>query len=127
MYDFWSVLWVVALDGSEPAVLPRSHDPWPSFDELQPAWSPDGARIAVMTCNYTRGCGSPGQLVVMNADGSSFVVVATATGYAHPTWSPDGRVIAFASDNSIEWISVDGSRRGRIIANGTSPAWRPGN
>jgi Tol biopolymer transport system component len=61
----------------------------------------------------------------MNADGSDLVRVAGASGYAAPTWSPDGRTIAFASAGSIEWVSADGGERGRIIANGTSPAWRP--
>ncbi len=42
--------------------------------------------------------------------------------------SPDGQAIAFASAStpgSIDWVSVDGLQRGRIIANGASPAWRP--
>ena len=65
------------------------------------------------------------RIVVRNRDGSGLTGVTMATGYAHPTWSPDGRFIAFASENSIEWVSVDGSRRGRVIANGMSPAWRP--
>jgi Tol biopolymer transport system component len=51
--------------------------------------------------------------------------LAAASGFASPTWSPDGQVIAFASSNAIEWVSADGSQRGRIIADGHSPAWRP--
>jgi hypothetical protein len=34
-------------------------------------------------------------------------------------------MIAFASANAIEWIRADGSERGRILADGHSPAWRP--
>jgi Tol biopolymer transport system component len=66
-----------------------------------------------------------GAVAVMNADGSGLVLLTMASGYAHPTWSPDGQMIAFASANAIEWVSADGSQRGRIIADGTSPAWRP--
>jgi len=61
----------------------------------------------------------------MNADGSGMVRVAATSGFASPTWSPDGQTIAFASGSSIEWVSADGSQRGRIIDSGTSPAWRP--
>jgi TolB protein len=124
LIDFWLDIWVASADGSQPTVL-RSHDPQPTFDELQPAWSPDGQRIAVVTCPLTWTYCDSGAVAVMNADGSGLVRVASASGYAHPTWSPDGRIIAFASAHSIEWVSADGSQRGRIIADGTSPAWRP--
>jgi len=51
-------------------------------------------------------------------------LVATS-GFTSPTWSPDGLVIAYASASAIEWVSADGSQRGRIIDHGHSPAWRP--
>lgn len=126
MFDFWFDVWVVSADGSQATVL-RQHTPLtPNPDEQhQPAWSPDGRRIALVECPWSFfGCSS-GAIAVMNADGSDLVRVAAASGYAAPTWSPDGRTIAFASANSIEWVSADGGERGRIIANGTSPAWRP--
>jgi Tol biopolymer transport system component len=64
-------------------------------------------------------------ITVMNANGTGTIRLATTTGFAGPTWSPDGQVIAFASSNGIEWVSADGRQRGRIIADGHSPAWRP--
>jgi Tol biopolymer transport system component len=62
---------------------------------------------------------------VMNADGSGPTRLLATSGYAHPTWSLDGQVIAFGSPSGIEWVSADGSARGLIVANGHSPAWRP--
>jgi Tol biopolymer transport system component len=124
MYDFVYDTWILTLDGAEPALLPRSRELWPHCNEVQAAWSADGQRMAASAvCAYDGVDLS--RIVVRNRDGSGLTGVTMATGYAHPTWSPDGRFIAFASENSIEWVSVDGSRRGRIIANGMSPAWRP--
>jgi Tol biopolymer transport system component len=122
--DFWLDTWVMSADGTRATVL-RDHDPQPLDDQLQPAWSPDGERLALVACPTTWSYCDAGSVKVMNADGSGLVFLTRAAGYAHPTWSPDGRTIAFANGNAIEWVSDDGSQRGQIIENGTSPAWRP--
>ena len=126
MFDFWFDIWVVSPDGLQPMVL-RNHDPeTPNpYEQYQPAWSPDGSRIAHVECPWAFNFCSSSAIAVMNADGSGLVRLAAATGFARPSWSPDGQAIAFASGSSIEWVSVDGSKRGWILANGHSPAWRP--
>lgn len=124
LVDFWLDIWVVSADGTRATAL-RSHDSQPQTDQLQPAWSPDGGRIAIVACPNTWSYCDAGSIRVMNADGSGLMELTKANGYAHPTWSPDGQTIAFANGNAIEWISADGSQRGRIIENGASPAWRP--
>jgi PKD repeat protein len=126
MFDFWFDVWVVAPDGSQLSAL-RSHTPLtPNPDEQhQPAWSPDGRRMAYLECPWAFHVCSSSVIGVMNADGSGAVRLAAASGYASPTWSPDGQVIAFSSANAIEWVRADGSQRGRIVRDGHSPAWRP--
>ena len=126
MFDFWFDIWVMPLDGSEPTVL-RTHTPsTPGMNEqYQPAWSPDGRRIALVECPWAYNFCSSSAITVMNADGSGLVRIAAASVSARPSWSPDGQILAFASAGSIDWVSADGSQRGRIIADGTSPAWRP--
>ena len=47
------------------------------------------------------------------------------SGMASPNWSPSGQVIAFMSGGNLEWVTADGSQHGKIITNGSSPAWRP--
>jgi Tol biopolymer transport system component len=70
--------------------------------ETQPAWSPDGTRIA-----YARfpavddSCmGCPDSIVVTDADGSNTRVLITSSGDAagvnRPTWSPDGTKLLFS-------------------------------
>ena len=56
---------------------------------LDPAWSPDGTRIA-----FTRWSGRQG-VYVMNSDGSDVRLLHEIAGAKSPTWSPDGAKIAF--------------------------------
>jgi Tol biopolymer transport system component len=64
-----------------------------AFDE-DPAWSPDGTRIAFVKLG---DLASPG-IYVMNADGSGpRWILEDSTGPTSPSWSPDGTSIVFES------------------------------
>jgi WD40 repeat protein len=54
------------------------------------AWSPDGSQIA-----FSRLVGDSAQLRVVNSDGTAEKTLARDAG--HPTWSPDGKRLAFIS------------------------------
>jgi Tol biopolymer transport system component len=57
-----------------------------------PAWSPDGTRIAfIRNWNINPG----GNLYIMNADGSNVVQKTFTNDAGNPAWSPDGNRIAF--------------------------------
>jgi Tol biopolymer transport system component len=104
----------------------------------QPAWSPDGTRIA-----FVRGASvpttlivRPGSVFVMNADGSDVQRLTRGWLDARPAWSPDGREIAFSRGKSFPsssraiWVmDADGGRQRQLTHTAESldgaPAWSP--
>ncbi len=105
-----------------------------SFDDgYEPAWSPDGRRIA-FTSTRSSTPGAPvlhQEIYVMNADGSGVTRVTNnpAQDAVHPAWSPDGRRIAFTSFSDIYVANADGSGSPINLTNDqppdAQPSWSP--
>lgn len=77
-----------------------------NLDQLGPAWSPDGSKIAFYgRANYR----SNGDIYIMDADGSNIINLTDSPDNddLYPAWSPDGSKIAFHSNQPSE---VDESR-----------------
>ena len=83
-------IWVMNPDGTGQTNLTNSVD----INEVNPAWSPDGARIA-----YFEGYNWNFNLRLMNADGTNpSGPITTTFSYpygSNPSWSPGGTQIAF--------------------------------
>jgi Tol biopolymer transport system component len=106
----------------------------PAIHDLQPAWSPDGKRIAFVRRSFAdENHPGPWEVWVMNADGGRQRRIARGT---EPTWSPDGGWIAFTGAYTPRvsrpdiWVArADGSDRRRLTVNSAfsdrSPDWSP--
>jgi TolB protein len=100
----------------------------PGWDS-EPAWSPDGKRIAYTSA----GSNTPPAIYVMKVDGTARRRRTFGrTGDGSPAWSPDGRKILFTCEaNRISDICVvgaDGKGRLRLTedeAENRNPAWQP--
>ncbi|HUQ20690.1 MAG TPA: hypothetical protein VM099_13830 [Gemmatimonadaceae bacterium] len=136
-------IWTIAPDGSESPEGKLLTTDISAGSSL--AWSPDGRRIAFVRRDKAAvGSASPGgrdAIFIMNGDGSGAALVNSGFHWAtSPTWSPDGRQIAFTAvgdpntgvcgwvecDPYIEIAGEDGKRyRSVVPASAEQPAWRP--
>ena len=118
--DEYFEIWTMDPDGSKKRRLTR-------HGGRDPAWSPDGRRIAYVRFDTA---------YVMDADGSHehrLFRGPTARNIASPAWSPDGQKFAFArymGDFNFEiWvINADGTGQRRLTRNklvDDAPDWSP--
>ncbi len=95
-----------------------------SGGDWDPAWSPDGTRLAFES-DRARAV-DRGDIFVVNWDGSGLVqLTSDESDDREPAWSPDGRRIAF--DRSGIWVmsAADGSGATMVTLNGSHPSWSP--
>lgn len=92
--------------------------------DSQPAWSPDGSQLAVVThWNGQNG------ILVMQPDGSLPHLITGDWSDSGPAWSPDGTRIAYVNNGSLFVINPDGSGRQGVWSLPTGylgrPTWSP--
>lgn len=94
---------VVALDGSWPVRLSGDAD-----FALDPVWAPDGASVAWMEWDVPAMPWDASRIVVAPADGSTaprLVAGGDGVQVQQPRFSPDGRALAFLSDEG-GWLNL---------------------
>ena len=97
--------------------------------DRNPAWSPDGNRLA-----FVREVETGSDLYVINADGSGLRRLVTGGNNRSPAWSPDGARIAFSRGSSGDFLlytidpdapGVPPTRVGFESGLNFDPAWSP--
>jgi hypothetical protein len=116
-------------DGSDPTLIANNSDLYG-----QPSFSPDGSKIMYAATSQLSG-GTGSELVVMNSDGSDPVTLtlpATVQNPESPSFSPDGRQIAFENQPlnggggwNVWTANADGSSAQQLTTDGTTwlPTW----
>ncbi|MFE9751343.1 HYR domain-containing protein [Saccharothrix saharensis] len=111
-------IWTTDAEGGDARQLTNT----PDEHESEPAFSPDGTRIA-----FTRSYGDGSDIVI--TDGGDERVLAYGR---HPSWSPDGTMIALLSGGGIRVVRVsDGAELATVpkprhtLGYDEKPAWSP--
>jgi Tol biopolymer transport system component len=124
-------LFVMNANGSDKTRVTRERE-MPgaaTANDLQPAFSPSGRRIAFVRS----GQGTNSDIYTIRTDGTNpkrLVDIPSFEYYSggQPAWSPDGTKIAFFSgvedDYSIETVRPDGTGR-KPVTEGYAPNWSP--
>jgi TolB protein len=103
-----------------------------STAETDPAWSPDGSRIAYSVL----GIEQRDIWVISSSGGSATPITTTSSVDADPSWSPDGRQIVYRSDRNLPpghgtnlWIvSIAGGPPKQLTFSSDhdwNPSWSP--
>ncbi len=116
-------LWTVKSDGSELKFLVGTTPDGRDFG-LCPEWSPDG--------NWIVANDRIGRIWMVSADGDSFVQITQGEMKWYPSFSPDGKKIAFSTPDSdhigqrgIRIFDLANNSEKFVFAYGYSPSWSP--
>jgi TolB protein len=135
-----SDLWVMNADGTGQTQITSGGDANNLSYDVEPAWSPDGQKIAFMSLRPNADNNSYEEIYTINPDGSGLTkltdtpLITNPEVNEWPTWSPDGQHIAFEHTYSIDgypeiWVmDAAGGNETPVVQNfvdNTQPAWSP--
>ncbi len=124
-------IYMMTADGKNQRRLTKNH-----HGDSSPSWSPDGKRIAFTSDRdwlLDKDGWPTNEIYVMDADGKNQQrLTENPSADWHPSWSPDGERIAFASQRAgnveIYVMDADGKNQQRLTATLQEdwyPSWSP--
>ncbi len=123
-----SDIYTANLDGTERKQLTEGQ----SYNWL-PRWSPDGTKLMFETMrnesptNHVEN-GGHRDVYVMDSNGENQINLTSDAYGHHPSWSPDGKFIAYMAHGGVWIMKADGSSK-HNISHGTTrdsePVWSP--
>lgn len=131
--DWGVVISTVSIPDGDVTTLSRSERGGLDVDDSNPAWSPDGNRLAFGRKQARSAMGR--QLWLMDADGAAVVPLSGDPDIHHSAffWSPDGRTLLYQRYNlkelyaqpSVWVIDIQTGQTTEIAYPATQPAWLP--
>ena len=136
---FYQGIYAINADGTGAAFLV---DDYGNFGTGEPAWSPDGRRLAFYSSRHkSYNLAGDAAIYLINADGSGLTRLTNSPSAAQwPAWSPNGMKIAYVQQSCINadctvqgpravyTVNVDGSGVTRLtnsIIGEDKPTWSP--
>ena len=127
-------IYVMDADGQDEKRLTENRN-----EDASPSWSPDGKRIAFSSSreeDFKNGLDITDEIYVMDDDGRNEQrLTENRNNDWFPSWSPDGKRIAFMSDRKGDFVNFDiyvmdddGNNQQKITNNrgwDGSPSWSP--
>jgi Tol biopolymer transport system component len=117
-------IYTVNVDGTGLAKL-TTNSPNNHVEDVEPAWSPDGTRIAfsdIRSGDFT-------SIYVMNPDGNNRMRLTNGSYDHSPSWSPDGTKVAFRRLYDVYVMNADGTNPTPVTAgeqvSADGIAWSP--